>query len=107
MVSKIISELEEQGTVREICENMRVNKNDIDDFVQEIYMILLEYNKDKIIELYNKKQLRYFIVGIVSRQYNSCTSPFYKKYKKYYQYIDGNYVNNEDVTEDYNYQFED
>lgn len=107
MVSRIIGDLEREGTVREICENMRVNKNDIDDFVQEIYMILLEYNKDKIIELYNKKQLRYFIVGIVSRQYNSNTSPFYKKYKKYYQYIDGNYVNNEDVTEDYNYQFED
>lgn len=107
MVSKIIGDLEREGVVREICENMRVNKNDIDDFVQEIYMILLEYDKDKIIELYNKKQLRYFIVGIISRQYHSNTSPFYKKYKKYYQYIDGNYVNNEDVTEDYNYQFED
>lgn len=107
MVSRIIGDLEREGTVREICENMRVNKNDIDDFVQEIYMILLEYDKDKIIELHNKKQLKYFIVGIISRQYNSSTSPYYKKYKKYYQYIDGNYVNNEDVTEDYNYQFED
>lgn len=95
MVSKIISELEEQGTVREICENMKVSKNDIDDFVQEIYMILLEYKKDKIIELYEKKQLKFFIVGIVSRQYNSNTSPYYKKYKKYYTIIDGNYVNNE------------
>lgn len=92
---KIIGELETQGVVREICENMKVSKNDIDDFVQEIYMILLEYDKDKIIELYNKKQLKYFIVGIISRQYNSSTSPYYKKYKKYYQYIDGNYINNE------------
>lgn len=95
MVNKIISELEEQGTVREICENMKVSKNDIDDFVQEIYMILLEYKKDKIIELYEKKQLKFFIVGIVSRQYNSNTSPYYKKYKKYYTIIDGNYINNE------------
>ncbi len=95
MVSRIISELEEQGTVREICENMKVSKNDIDDFVQEIYMILLEYNKDKIVELYRNKQLKYFIVGVVSRQYNSNTSPYYKKYKKYYTIIDGNYVNNE------------
>ena len=92
---KIIGELENNGTVREICENMKVSKNDIDDFVQEIYMILLEYDKDKIIDLYNKKQLKYFIVGIISRQYNSSTSPYYKKYKKYYQYIDGNYINNE------------
>lgn len=95
MVNRIISELETDGTLREICENMKVSPNDIDDFRQEIYMILLEYDRDKIIELYNKNQLRYFIVGIVSRQYNSCTSPYYKKYKKYYQYIDGNYINNE------------
>lgn len=95
MVNRIISELETDGTLREICENMKVSTNDIDDFVQEIYMILLEYDRDKIVELYKKNQLRYFIVGIVSRQYNSCTSPYYKKYKKYYQYIDGNYINNE------------
>lgn len=95
MVNRIISELETDGTLREICENMKVSTNDIDDFVQEIYMILLEYDRDKIVELYEKNQLRYFIVGIVSRQYNSCTSPYYKKYKKYYQYIDGNYINNE------------
>lgn len=95
MVNKIISELETSGTLREICENMKVSKNEIDDFMQEIYMILLEYDKNKIIELYNKKQLKFFIVGIISRQYNSNTSPYYKKYKKYYTIIDGNYVNNE------------
>lgn len=102
MFNKIIKEIYEENIVKDIIANMRVKSNDIDDLEQEIYMILLEYNKDRIIEMYEKNQLRYFIVGIISRQYNSKTSPFYKKYKKYYTLVDGNYINNEDVMEDDN-----
>ena len=102
MFNTIIKEIYEENIVKDIIANMRVKSNDIDDLEQEIYMILLEYNQDRIIEMYEKNQLRYFIVGIISRQYNSKTSPFYKKYKKYYTLIDGNYINNEDVMEDDN-----
>lgn len=107
MFNKIMQEVYEKKLVRNILENMRVSPTDIDDLEQEIYMILLEYKQDKIIEMYNKKQLNYFTVGVIQRQYNSKTSPFYKKYKKYYQFIDGNFTNDENVTEDYNYEFED
>lgn len=107
MFHRIMTEIYEKKIVRNILENMRVSSNDIDDLEQEIYMILLDYNKDKIIEMWKKKQLNYFCVGVIQRQYNSKTSPFYKKYKKYYQYIDGNYTNDENVTEEYNYEFED
>jgi hypothetical protein len=100
MVGKILTECYEDGIIRGILDNMKIPSTYIDDLEQEVYMILLEYDKDKIVELYERKQLKYFIVGIITRQYNSKTSPFYKKYKKYYQYIDGNYVNNEDVEED-------
>lgn len=102
MFNKIMQEVYDKNIVKDIISNMRVKANDADDLEQEIYMILMEYNQDKIIELYEKNQLRYFIVGVISRQYNSSTSPFYKKYKKYYTLIDGNYVNNEDVIEEDN-----
>lgn len=108
MFNSIIGEIYEKRLVRSILENMRVSSNDIDDLEQEIYMILLNYNQEKIIQMWEKKQLNYFVVGVITRQYNSKTSPFYKKYKKYYKYIDGNFVNNEDISEDnYNYEFED
>ena len=95
MIVRIIDELERDNVIRDICTNMRVLQNDIDDLIQEVYVILLEYNRDKIIELYKKKQLKFFIIGILQRQYHSNTSPFYKKYKKYYTLVDGNYINNE------------
>lgn len=93
----------DKGIIRDIIENMRVSRLDADDLEQEIYMILLEYDKDKIIELYEKKQLRYFIVGIIQRQYNSKTSPFYKKYKKYYSIVDANVLNNDEINEEDDY----
>jgi hypothetical protein len=100
MVTKILDELEEQNVIRDMCENMRVSSNDIDDLIQEVYMILLEYNRDKLIEMYKNRQLRYFIVGIIQRQYRSNTSPFYKKYKRYYTLIDENNCNNGEVNDD-------
>lgn len=100
MITEILNELERENVVRNICVNMKVSPVDIDDFVQEIYVILLEYSPDKIIEMYRKKQLKYFLVGVIQRQYHSNTSPFFKKYKKYYQLIDGNYVNKEELNDD-------
>ena len=90
--------MEKENIVREICENMNVSSNDIDDFVQEVYMILLEYNPEKLIELYTNKQLKFFLVGIIRRQYHSCTSPYYKKYKKYYSIVDENHINKSELN---------
>lgn len=102
MLNRIVTEIYEEGLLRELCENIRVSSNDIDDLMQEIYIILLGYDEKKIVEMYEKKQLKFFIVRIIQNQYNSKTSPFYRKYKKYYQYIDGNYMNDEN-NEDESY----
>lgn len=100
MIIKIINELERNNTIRELCENMRVSSADIDDLVQEIYLILLEYDNEKVINMYNNKQLKFFLVGIIQRQYHSVTSPYYKKYKKYYNLIDANTINNSELNDD-------
>lgn len=102
MFNGIITDLYENRTVRDIIRNMQVAEQDADDLEQEIYTILLEYDSDKIIEMYSKKQLKFFLVGVIQRQYFSKTSPFYKKYKKYYTLVDENVVNKSEVNdEDY------
>lgn len=102
MFNSIIKELYEKNIVKDIIKNMRVNLLDADDLEQEIYMILLEYDRKKIVELYTNKQLKYFIVGVIQRQYNSKTSPFYKKYKKYYTLVDENVVNAVEIMDEDN-----
>lgn len=62
---------------------MNITKNqlgcDLDDFIQEIYVILLECKK---LEDIKPKELKYFISRIIKNQFKSVTSNYYYKYKK-------------------------
>lgn len=54
-----------------------------DDLVSEVLVILCEIPEDKLIYLYTRGELLRYTAGIIKNQYNSKTSLFYKKYKKY------------------------
>lgn len=86
MLNKIANE----RLVEEICKNLGVSPKYMDDLVQEIYLILLEYNQTKLQEIYDKGQLNFFLTRIIKNQWCSNTSPFYKKYRKYYNMVDDN-----------------
>lgn len=102
--NNIIEALAKEKTVETLCTNMGVEPAYIDDLVQEIYLILLEYNEDKLIKMYERKQLKFFIVRIIMNQYFSKNSPFYKKYKIYDQRQD---YNKEIETEEDEFDTED
>lgn len=96
----IVSKIYASGVLDELLKNMGVKENDFDDLKQELAIILLEYNQDKLKEMYDKKQIKFFLVRVIQFQYFSKTSPFYKKYKKYYHFLDGNTPNNEEQDEE-------
>jgi len=50
---------------------------------QEIALIVLEYNRTKIIDMWNRNELKYFIIRIIKNTLASSTSPFYKKIRKF------------------------
>jgi hypothetical protein len=54
-----------------------------DDFEQEIYLIILQLDKNKIKELKEKNEFLPYIYGIIQNQYKSRNSAFYKKYIKW------------------------
>lgn len=97
--NQIITEIYQSKMLVEICRNMGIRANDIDDLTQEVYLILAEYDTDKIVEMWEKSQLKFWLVRIITNQYFSKNSPYYKNYKKYYQLIDGNIVNEENDEE--------
>ena len=86
MLNKIANE----RLVEEICKNLGVSPKYMDDLTQEIYLILLEYNQEKLQSIYDKGQLNFFLTRIIKNQYFSKTSPFFKKYRKYYDMVDDN-----------------
>ena len=101
MINKIIEELETSKMLDMLFANMRIQKEEFDDLKQEIYIIILDYDREKIIEMYEKKQLKYWLVRVISNQYFSKYSTYYYKYRKYYEMIDKNNLNkdnNEDET---------
>lgn len=74
--------------IEEIVNNIAQTDPDKDDLIQDIALIILEKSPDFISELYNKKQLKYYITRVIRNNLFSTTSPYYYKYKKYRNTID-------------------
>ena len=99
MINKIIEEIETSKMLDILFTNMRIPQEEFDDLKQEIYIIILDYDREKIIEMYEKKQLKYWLVRVITNQYFSKYSTYYYKYRKYYEMIDKNNLN-KDNNED-------
>ena len=56
-------------------------RSEYDDLVQDILMELLD--QTKIVDLYKKGQLRYYVMRIVRNNLQSCTSRFFYRYRRF------------------------
>ena len=53
-----------------------------DDILQDVCLIILEYDNNKLNKIHNDNKMNCFVTGILVRQLYSKNSPAYKKYKK-------------------------
>ena len=56
-------------------------RSEYDDLVQDVLVELLD--QTKIVDLYEKNQLRYYVMRIVRNNLQSCTSRFYYRYRRF------------------------
>lgn len=61
---------------------------DLRDLSQMVYLILLEYDEDRLQDLWEHEQMRFFIARIITNQYRSSNSPFHTQFRKFRQMID-------------------
>ena len=54
-----------------------------EDFRQDLVIILLEYDNERLNEIHNSNRMNSFITAILLRNLWSVTSPYYKKYRKF------------------------
>ena len=87
---QIIETLAKKKMVEELVQHSahQPMSADLYDLSQMVYIILLEYDEDKIIDLWENKQIKYFIARIIINQYLSQNSPFHYIYRKFRQQID-------------------
>lgn len=84
--TEIVADLARDKCVEKIIRNMKCCKGekrrDLQDLAQDIYMALLEKPEDKIIEMYEKQQLNFFITKMVLNNVSSANSPYFINYKQ-------------------------
>ena len=80
--NEIIEELAKNKVVEEIAINTsKGSYPDLDDFINDIYLELLEKPEDKIQQLYQKNQIKFFISRMITNNLFSANSRYYYKYQ--------------------------
>lgn len=79
----IIEQLAREKTVERMVENIarRHITGDLKDLCQMIYLFLLEYDEAKLIEIWEKGAMGFFIVRIIQNQYCLPSSRFIRAYR--------------------------
>lgn len=82
---EIIEVLARERRVETMLENIAKKPvaGTLEDLCQMVYLILLEYDEAKIVDLWDNGQINFFIARILLNQYKSTNSPFYKLFRKY------------------------
>lgn len=95
---EIIDKLAKEKKIEKFINNTaKTSAPELDDLAQDIYVYLLDYDDEKIIGMYERNELDFFIARMIVNQYISTSSPFYTKYKKFLNL--SNELNNNDITD--------
>ena len=58
------------------------------DLKAEVFLVLCEMNEEKLIGLYERNELKFYIVRTMLNMIKSDRSNFYKSYRNYTEYVD-------------------
>lgn len=106
----ILKEIANDNNYRQICRNIVYSQslfdyqtesyveNDYltDELYSEFLLSICEIDEDKLIELYNKQELNFYLLRIIVNQYKSNSSRYFRQIKKKYtKILDYNEYNEE------------
>lgn len=83
---RIVELLARTRVIKTECNRICGDNPNIEDLEQDVTIILLEYDADKIVSMNKSGKLINFIRTVIKRQYKSENSPFYATYKKHCRY---------------------
>lgn len=55
---------------------------DLKDLAEEVYLLLLNYDEAKVVDLWENNQINFFIARVLLNQYRSKNSPFHYTYRR-------------------------
>ena len=83
--ASIIEHIANGRMVESMVENIahQALNDDLSDLCQMIYVLLLEYDEEKLQDLWEHNQIRFFLARIIVNQYRSSTSSFHYTFRKF------------------------
>ena len=80
----IIETLAKERRVEALVENIAHHSltADLKDLSQMVYLVLLEYDEAKLLDLWENEQINFFLARIIINQYRSSNSPFHTIFRK-------------------------
>ena len=83
--NEIVDAMARERRVEAMVENIagRPLAGALKDLAQMVYLAILEYDEDKIVDLWTNGGINFFIARIIVNQYRSNNSEFYKKFIRY------------------------
>ena len=106
----IIDTLARERRVEALVENIAHHSltDDLKDLCQMVYLVLLEYDETKLLDLWENEQMNFFLARIIINQYRSSNSPFHTIFRKMQErsvYMGVGADINEDALERLNREF--
>ena len=82
---EIITEIASRQMIETMVKNIAHSQMtpDLKDLIQMTYLVLLEYDEKKIVDLWENNQISFFIARIIINQYRSSYSPYYMTIRKF------------------------
>lgn len=86
--TEIVAMLAKKRIVETMVQNIarQPMSADLEDLSQMVYMILLDYDEDRLLDLWQHGQIRFFIARIIMNQFRSSNSPFHAVYRKWQEH---------------------
>lgn len=81
----IIEILAKEKRVEALVENIAHHTltADLKDLCQMVYLILLEYDETKLLDLWENDQINFFLARVIVNQYRSSNSPFHYLFRRF------------------------
>ena len=81
----IIEALAKERRVETLVENIAHQDltADLKDLCQMVYLVLLEYDETKLLDLWENNQINFFLARVILNQYRSGNSPFHTAIRKF------------------------
>ena len=88
--NEIVNEIAKGKMVEQMVQNIAHQSlsDDLKDLCQMVYLILLEYDEQKLQDLWSNNQMNFFLARIIINQFRSSNSPFHMIYRKFQTIVD-------------------